>query len=82
MPECKQQQYFIQLNEDARNLHLPGKESLPHVPVTVILIQGDSEVHVHLYYWLLLHGGIVKSVLCTATISGSAVRPHLRYNHS
>jgi hypothetical protein len=33
-------------------------------------------------YWLLLPGGFVQSVPCTATILWSVVRPHLSYNHT
>jgi hypothetical protein len=32
-------------------------------------------------YWLLLRGGIVKSVPCTAAILWSTVLPHLSSNH-
>jgi hypothetical protein len=32
-------------------------------------------------YWLLLWGGIVQSVSCTATVFSSIVRPHLSTNH-
>jgi hypothetical protein len=33
-------------------------------------------------YWLLLRGGIVQSVPCTAAIFWSILRPHLTSNHS
>jgi len=33
-------------------------------------------------YWLLLRGGIIQSVSCTAAIFSSIVRPHMSSNHS